>query len=167
MTDKLSREARSRNMARIRGKDTSPEIKVRRLLYAIGYRYRLHVRRLPGSPDIAFPPRKRVIFLHGCFWHHHSGCRHANTPKSRTEYWEQKFTRNIERDAKNLRALIEDGWAVLVVWECETRSTEALTERLRDFLGPTSVKRLSESATAEDLRGVDTSGYPVLQAVLG
>lgn len=137
MVDRLSPDARSRNMARIAGKNTSPEMAARVLLHRMGYRYRLHVRGLPGSPDIAFTRRRKAIFIHGCFWHRHDGCRYANRPKTRTEYWDRKFDRNVARDARNLAALRGEGWAALVVWECETKAPERLGSRLCDFLGPT------------------------------
>jgi DNA mismatch endonuclease, patch repair protein len=136
MVDRLSPEARSRNMARITGKDTSPEMIVRRLLHSMGYRYRLHVRALPGRPDIAFPGRKKAVLVHGCFWHRHAGCRYAYTPKSRVEFWEGKFARNIIRDARNAEALVERGWQAIVVWECETKAADSLRDRLDGFLGP-------------------------------
>lgn len=135
MVDRLSPEARSQNMARITGKDTSPEMAVRKLLHQMGYRYRLHVRGLPGRPDIAFPGRRKAVLVHGCFWHRHPGCRYAYTPKSRTEFWQRKFDQNVERDARNTRALAERGWKALVVWECEVRDVQPLRDRLRSFLG--------------------------------
>ncbi len=125
---------RSANMARIRSKDTQPEMAVRRLLHALGYRFRLHRRDLPGTPDICFPGRKKAIFVHGCFWHRHEGCRRTTTPKTRTTFWEDKFRRNVVRDRKNMTGLIEVGWDVMVVWECETADLEELTPRLRRFL---------------------------------
>lgn len=135
MADSLTPEARSRNMARIRGKDTSPEMKVRRLLHAMGYRYRVHLHGLPGRPDIAFPARKRVVFVHGCFWHRHQGCRFAYVPKSRFDFWSNKFAQNVARDARNLQSLAEAGWSALVIWECETSRIDELRGRLVAFLG--------------------------------
>ena len=121
-------------MARIRAKNTRPEITVRRLLHSLGYRYRLHRRDLPGTPDICFPGRKKVIFVHGCFWHRHEGCRRTTTPKTRTSFWENKFTANMVRDRRDMSGLAEIGWEAIVVWECETADLEALASRLVRFL---------------------------------
>ncbi len=121
-------------MASIRAKNTRPEITVRRLLHSLGYRYRLHRRDLPGTPDICFPGRKKVIFVHGCFWHRHEGCRRTTTPKTRTSFWENKFTANMVRDRRNMSGLAEIGWEAIVVWECETADLEALASRLVRFL---------------------------------
>lgn len=121
-------------MARIRSRDTQPEITVRSLLYSLGYRYRLHRRDLPGSPDICFPGRKKVIFVHGCFWHRHDGCARATTPKTRTSFWEEKFRKNVIRDRRNMTSLAELGWEAMVVWECEIKDLERLTPRLVRFL---------------------------------
>jgi DNA mismatch endonuclease (patch repair protein) len=101
----------------------------------LGFRYRLHVSGLPGRPDIVFPARRKVILVHGCFWHRHPGCRYAYLPKSRTDFWQAKFERNVERDAENLRALEEAGWKVLTIWECEIQASEILLTRLIEFLG--------------------------------
>lgn len=124
-------------MARIRGKNTQPELMVRKLLFAAGYRYRLHVRNLPGSPDLVFPSRKKAIFIHGCFWHRHDNCDHARMPKSRVEFWSEKLNGNRARDERVFNALDQAGWQVCVVWECELRDRNALEERLLAFLGPT------------------------------
>jgi len=121
-------------MARIRSQDTRPEVTVRRLLHSLGYRYRLHRRDLPGSPDICFPSRKKVVFVHGCFWHRHDGCARTTTPKTRTSYWEDKFRKNVVRDRRNLLDLVALGWDAMVVWECETRDLERLAARLARFL---------------------------------
>ena len=120
-------------MARIGSKDTEPELTVRKLLHGLGYRYRLHRRDLPGTPDICFPGRKKAVFVHGCFWHRH-GCRRTTTPGTRTSYWTQKFDRNVVRDRRNLTDLDELGWKTLVVWECEVADLASLTERLVAFL---------------------------------
>jgi DNA mismatch endonuclease, patch repair protein len=123
-------------MARIRGKHTKPELVVRRLLHAMGYRFRLHRRDLPGTPDIVLVARRKVVLVHGCFWHRHAGCKHAaKVPRTRAAFWEQKFARNVARDAAKLEALAALGWAPLVLWECELRDREALSSRLRAFLG--------------------------------
>ena len=123
-------------MQAIRGKDTGPEMAVRRMVHAMGFRYRLHRRDLPGRPDLVFGPRRKVIFVHGCFWHAHN-CKYGRMPQSRREYWIPKLTANKERDAANEAKLAASGWQVLTVWECEIRDREALANSLRDFLeGP-------------------------------
>jgi DNA mismatch endonuclease (patch repair protein) len=141
MVERLSPEARSRNMARILGKDTSPEMIVRRLLHTMGYRYRLHARTLPGRPDLVFPSKRKAIFVNGCFWHRHQGCRYAYRPKSRVDFWDRKFAQNVERDGRNLRAFADDGWEALVVWQCEIADVGLLRDRLGRFLGPTKAAR--------------------------
>jgi DNA mismatch endonuclease, patch repair protein len=125
---------RSRLMSKVRGKDTTPEMAVRRAAYALGYRFRLHCPDLPGRPDIVFASRRKAIFVHGCFWHRHSGCHLSSMPKTRVEFWGNKFARNVERDEMTERALIAAGWQVLVIWECETRNAERLTSMLTAFL---------------------------------
>lgn len=134
MTDKITAERRSQNMARIRSKDTKPEIRVRSLLHRLGYRFRLHGRHLPGTPDIVFSSRRKVIFVHGCFWHRHPGCKYAYVPRSRSDFWQAKFKANAERDIRDQAQLAALGWSVLVVWECETRQPESLIRRLVEFL---------------------------------
>jgi len=121
-------------MARVRGKDTEPEMRVRRLTHALGFRFRLHRRDLPGSPDLVFASRRKVVFVHGCFWHRHSGCKRTTSPKTRPEYWQAKFRDNISRDERVQRQLHELGWDVLVIWECETVSLTELQDRLVGFL---------------------------------
>jgi DNA mismatch endonuclease (patch repair protein) len=133
--DDLTPEKRSWNMSRIRGRDTKPELLVRSLLHRLGYRFRLHRRDLPGTPDIVLPKYQTVIFVHGCFWHRHPDCRYAYTPKSRVEFWKEKFAANVHRDAKNRRALEQAGWQVLVVWECELRDMAGLSDRLTSEIG--------------------------------
>jgi DNA mismatch endonuclease, patch repair protein len=132
--DRLTKQHRSWNMSRIRGEHTKPEIRVRSMLHRMGYRFRLHRKDLPGKPDIVLPKYETVIFVHGCFWHRHPGCQFAYTPKSRVEFWTTKFARNVERHEEVEAALAEQGWNVVVVWECETKNEEALykvlTERL-------------------------------------
>lgn len=132
LMDNPSRSARSERMSRIRSKDTTPELIVRRLLHARGYRYRLHRAGLPGRPDIVFPARSKVIFVHGCFWHRHPGC--CRTPKSRADFWLTKFRANRRRDLRNQRRLTEMGWDFLVVWECEIRYADGLVKRVVRFL---------------------------------
>lgn len=124
----------SERMRRIRGKKTGPELRVRRLSHRLGYRHRLHDRNLPGRPDLVYPSRKKVIFVHGCFWHQHAGCKLSRTPKARPEYWIPKLERNQARDAENVAQAISMGWDVLIIWECETRQEDALAARLRAFL---------------------------------
>ncbi|MXX69847.1 MAG: DNA mismatch endonuclease Vsr [Gemmatimonadales bacterium] len=126
--------ARSANMARIGSKDTHPELVVRRLLHSLGYRFRLHRRDLPGTPDICFPSRRKVIFVHGCFWHRHDGCRRTTIPKTRTSFWETKFEQNVVRDRMNLERLRGLDWEAMVVWECEIDDLDELTPRLIEFL---------------------------------
>ena len=113
---------RSRMMAGIKGRNTRPEMIVRRFLHANGYRFRLHRRDLPGSPDIVLPRFRTCIFVHGCFWHRHAGCRYATTPKTRPEFWQTKFERNVDRDVRARAALVADGWTVVTIWECELKS---------------------------------------------
>jgi DNA mismatch endonuclease, patch repair protein len=136
MADRLTPERRSALMSRVKSKDTSPEIRVRRLVHSLGFRFRLYRRDLPGSPDLVLPGRRKIIFVHGCFWHRHQGCEKASLPRSRLDYWEQKFARNVERDSAAEAALTDAGWLILKVWECETRSKnfDQLTCRLRAFL---------------------------------
>jgi len=110
---------RSALMSRIRGKDTRPELIVRRLAHGLGYRFRLHRRDLPGAPDMTFPSRKKVVFVHGCFWHQHPGCQYAYKPKSNVEFWKTKLAKNTKRDTCVLQKLREQGWSSLVIWECE------------------------------------------------
>lgn len=134
MTDKISEARRSWNMSRIRGKDTKPEIAVRSMLHRLGYRFRLHRNDLPGRPDIVLPSKKTVILVHGCYWHRHPGCRYAYSPKSRVDFWENKFAENIARDHRNMDELKSIGWRALVVWECELREPDELKKRLKDEL---------------------------------
>lgn len=134
MTDTLTPAERGRRMAAIRAQDTQPEMIVRRLLHRLGYRYRLHRRELPGTPDLVFPSRRAVIFVHGCFWHRHEGCALARMPKSRLEFWQDKLEGNRRRDYRQIGELMNLGWRVLVVWECELKNREALVEKLRRFL---------------------------------
>jgi len=124
MADRISPSRRSLNMSRIRARDTGPELAVRRRLHAAGFRFRLDVRDLPGRPDIVLPRYRTVVFVHGCFWHRHPGCPYAAQPKTRQEFWEQKFVSNVERDRRAQRELREVGWCVEVVWECQASSDE-------------------------------------------
>ena len=134
MADVHDKATRSYNMSRIRNKDTKPEILVRKFLFANGFRYRLNDKKLPGKPDIVLPKFKTVLFVHGCFWHRHPGCKRATTPASNRDYWDKKFARTVARDAKNERELADMGWRVLVVWECELKDMDALEGKLTSFL---------------------------------
>ena len=128
--DRLSKERRSWNMSRIRSKDTKPEMIVRRLLHAMGVRFRLHRTDLPGKPDIVLGPRRLVIFVHGCFWHRHPGCREATMPAANRDFWQDKLEGNAARDLRHRAALRKLGWRVAVIWECETKQPEKLARRL-------------------------------------
>jgi DNA mismatch endonuclease (patch repair protein) len=141
MSDRISVRLRSENMRRIKSKNTSPELLVRRLVYALGYRYRLHRKDLPGRPDLVFGPRRKIIFVHGCFWHQHDACRAGRTPNSNVEYWTPKLALNLERDRKAIEALQAAGWAVMIVWECRTRDVTALQFALSDFLDGSGTSR--------------------------
>ena len=132
--DTLSKEKRSWNMSRIRSRDTKPERIVRSMLHKLGYRFRLHVNSLPGTPDLVLPKYNTVIFVHGCFWHRHPGCKFAYTPKSRTEFWMNKFKSNLMSHEDSVRKLAELGWRVMVIWECELTDIDALKENVCTFL---------------------------------
>ncbi len=119
-------------MRLIKGKDTTPEIVVRRLIFGLGYRYRKHAKNVPGKPDLVFPGRHKVIFVHGCFWHRHD-CHLGRLPKSKHEFWVPKLEKNRERDIRNLQALSEDGWKTMIIWECEIKSP-TLAARVKEFL---------------------------------
>jgi len=133
--DTLSPSERSERMRRIRSKDSKAELTVRRLVHSMGYRYRLHRRDLPGTPDMVFPSRRKAIFVHGCFWHGHENC--GRMPKSRRDFWDAKIRANKERDQRKERELEEMGWSFLVVWECQVRDKTRLETEIREFLdGP-------------------------------
>jgi|SRR5579871_1689076 len=140
MADTRSPEVRRRIMQAVRTRDTGPEMIVRRLLHFLGFRYRLHRKSLPGSPDIVFPSRKRIVLVHGCYWHGH-GCPKGRLPKSRLDYWRAKIESNRRRDRRNIRSLRRLGWAVLVVWQCETHDARLLQRRLLRFLGESQQNR--------------------------
>ena len=131
MADKLSREKRSWNMSRIRGKDTEIEIKVRKYLFSQGFRFRKNVADMPAKPDIVLPKYKTVIFIHGCYWHRHTGCKNCTTPNTNREFWLKKFEKNIQNDSKHQQELEAAGWKVLILWECEIEND---FERLMDNL---------------------------------
>jgi len=136
MVDALTTEQRSERMSRIRGRDTGPEMTVRRLVHGMGYRYRLHERDLPGKPDLAFPSRRKAIFVHGCFWHRHPdpACKRARLPKSRRDFWLPKLEGNRARDLKKQEELKAIGWEYLVIWECEINQKMILSSRIQQFL---------------------------------
>ncbi|MBW2568909.1 MAG: DNA mismatch endonuclease Vsr [Deltaproteobacteria bacterium] len=136
--DILTKEKRSWNMSRIRSGNTKPELLVRSLLHRMGYRFRLHRKDLPGKPDIVLPKHKAVVFVHGCFWHRHEGCKYAYMPKSRLEFWGTKFKSNVERDRKVKKQLKEKNWRVLVIWECELSNIESIIKKLKDYLNKDS-----------------------------
>ena len=126
-------EKRSRNMSAIKSKNTKPEIAVRKLLHSLGYRFRLHSKDLPGSPDIVLPKYNTVIFVHGCFWHRHKNCKYASTPKTRKEFWESKFKANVTRDKEIQEKIKNIGWQSVVIWECELKDREILINKLEDI----------------------------------
>lgn len=128
MADRVSTEIRSKIMSRVKGKDTNPELTVRRFLHSKGFRFRLHRKDLPGNPDIVLPKYRAAIFVHGCYWHQHPGCKKATLPKTNSEFWRQKLSRNVERDKESKLELSEMGWRVLVLWECEIH--DAVLEKL-------------------------------------
>lgn len=130
MVDTLSKKRRSWNMSRVRSTNTKPELVVRRLLHRNGFRFRLHVKTLPGKPDIVLNKYQSAVFVHGCFWHRHKNCPDASTPKTRTEFWVKKFDGNVKRDRKNRMALKKIGWKVIVIWECEVAKQDKLAARL-------------------------------------
>ncbi|WP_082477600.1 very short patch repair endonuclease [Methylobacterium sp. Leaf93] len=134
MVDRFTQQTRSRMMSAIRGKDTKPELIVRRILRELSVGYRLHRKDLPGRPDISMSGRRKIIEVRGCFWHRHPGCRFAYEPKSRQDFWQQKFASNVERDKRNDRALRDQGWQTLTVWECETAQVTSLQERIAEFI---------------------------------
>ncbi len=134
MTDVFSKSKRSWIMSRVKSFDTKPEVIVRSLLHRLGYRFRLHRKSLPGTPDIVLPKYHTVIFVHGCFWHRHRGCKYSSTPKDNVEYWIQKFETNKQRDKLHKKKLENLGWKVIVIWECQVRNIEQLSRRLQKVL---------------------------------
>jgi DNA mismatch endonuclease (patch repair protein) len=159
MTDRLTPAERSALMSRVRGKDTRPELAVRRLLHGLGFRFRLHRRDLPGTPDLVLPKYNAVVMVHGCFWHGHRGCKAATVPKTRTDYWLEKIAANRRRDARDSRRLRRLGWKVVVVWQCETKNSEALqrlgrsfSEKLSDSAGAESTSRMRRAVEASTRR---------------
>lgn len=132
--DHVTPAKRSKIMAAVRSKDTTPEMKVRRLVHSMGYRYRLHSPHLPGKPDLVFSSKKKVIFVHGCFWHGHKRCSKARLPKSRVDFWREKIENNVSRDRTVKRALNRKGWRHLTVWQCEVKDLRKTATRVREFL---------------------------------
>lgn len=134
VVDRIDAARRSSNMSRVRSKNTTPELVVRKLAHQLGFRFRLHSRGLPGTPDLVFPGRRKVIFVHGCFWHRHEGCSRSTFPATHTKTWSNKFSNTQLRDARNTTSLISLGWKVCVIWECETKNSTFLKNRLLEFL---------------------------------
>jgi len=133
--DTLTPEHRSKIMSKIKGKNTKPEMIVRSVCHELGLRYRLHKKDLPGKPDLVFPKHRLCIFVHGCFWHRHPGCKYAYSPKSRLDFWLPKLAKNVERDADALQALHTRGWRVAIIWECHTKNREFLRTEIRKIFG--------------------------------
>lgn len=140
MSDVFDSNKRSEIMSHVRQRDTEPELRVRRLLHAAGYRYLVHVGSLPGRPDIVFTRRRKVVFVHGCFWHGHEGCSRATRPRGNAEFWAKKTSTNRARDKRVVIELARLGWQVLVLWQCELRDTERVRAQLEGFLGPPRVR---------------------------
>lgn len=138
ITDKVTPKIRSRIMSHIRSESTAPEVVLRRLVYGMGYRYRLHRSDLPGNPDLVFQGLKKIIFVHGCFWHQHTECKDGHLPKTNLQYWIPKLERNIQRDKKVVEELTEIGWDVMVIWECQLADRERLAIKLKKFLSANS-----------------------------
>ncbi|THD81663.1 MAG: DNA mismatch endonuclease Vsr [Phenylobacterium sp.] len=136
---------RSALMAKVKGRNTLPEMRVRCAAHALGARFRLHRRDLPGTPDLVFPSRRLALFVHGCFWHRHEGCRRATSPRTRAQFWSSKFEANVERDRRNERDLQVLGWRVAAIWECEARDSAVLDSRLRAVLYPDGVVNATET----------------------
>ena len=134
MTDTFSKSVRSRVMSRIKSRNTKPEKLVRSMMHSLGYRFRLHDKNLPGKPDIVLKKHQVAVFVNGCFWHQHKGCKKAAHPKSNNEYWDKKLSSNSERDLLNMKSLKSLGWKCFVVWECETRNPEILTNKISIFM---------------------------------
>lgn len=132
--DKLSPERRGWLMSRVKSKNTTPEMAVRHLVFGMGYRYRLHDKRLPGRPDLVFSGPRKIVFVNGCFWHGHEGCRYARLPKTRVDFWRAKIEKNQTRDRENIALLEASGWRVLTVWQCELKNVERLASELYDFI---------------------------------
>ena len=152
MTDIVDSKRRSEMMAGIRGHDTAPELAVRRIAHRMGLRFRLHRKDLPGCPDLVFPKHRLVVFVHGCFWHRHQGCRYAYTPKSRVTFWSEKFAANVARDVRQEAALRTLGWQVLVIWECETGYRATVEHKLATFIRSNESSLTLESTLSASAR---------------
>lgn len=157
--DTVDSATRSKMMSAIRGKDTGPEMVVRRFLHRQGYRYRIHRKDLPGKPDIVIPRLKVCIFVHGCFWHRHPGCPFATTPKTRPEFWSEKFQKNVTRDLANINALEAAGWSVLIIWECQLRKEPETLSRLEQKLRLLSRVKPARGKVAAPSPGTWFGGY--------
>lgn len=158
MADRLTPEKRSAHMARIRRSNTRPELVVRKLLTELGYRYRIQLAGVPGRPDIAFTARRKAIFIHGCFWHAHTGCAGHHVPETRSDFWAAKFASNKARDQRLLEAAHAAGWETLVIWECELKDRQILATRLRDYLGPIRAKHNQPFSTDREITSHCVSG---------
>ena len=148
MTDTLTIAERSRLMAKIKGKNTAPERAVRSLLHRAGYRFRIHVRGLPGTPDIVLPRHRAIIFVHGCFWHRHANCKIATTPQSHRKFWADKFARNVANDRKHRRRLRRLGWKVVIVWSCQLKHSDRVLAKIEKVLKP-RIAAYARSAPAD------------------
>ena len=144
--NEISSAKRSEMMAAVRSRNTKPELIVRRMLHALGFRFRLHRRDLPGTPDIVLPKYRTIVQVNGCFWHQHPGCKFAHVPASRPEYWEPKLHRNVTRDQENYEKLTNSGWHVIIVWECELRSPEDVARQLLSRIRPYSSPEFRETS---------------------
>ena len=152
MSDRVSAAKRSEIMRSVKHKDTGPEIALRKMLHRLGYRYKLHAKNLPGKPDIAFPGRRKVIFVHGCFWHGHR-CRYGRLPQSRLEYWQPKIEANRTRDARKANELRRAGWKIAVVWQCELKTSERTLKRVVSFLDERGPAAAKSRAKIQNTRG--------------
>ena len=157
MADIVDARRRSELMAGIRGRDTQPEIAVRRVAHRMGLRFRLHRKHLPGRPDLVFPKLRLAVFVHGCFWHHHKGCKFAHIPKTRVRFWTEKFEQNTARDDRNVRALRDLGWRVFTIWECETHKDDDIRGLLTRFVNDAPAGRARSSWTPD--RGLRNAGF--------
>jgi DNA mismatch endonuclease (patch repair protein) len=131
--DRITQQTRSLIMSRVKAKNTTPELRVRKIAYALGYRFRIHRRDLPGTPDLVFPKLRLILFVHGCFWHRHNGCVRATTPRSNYDFWQKKLDRNVERDRQAVSDLAAMGWDARIIWECETKDAAMLATQLREL----------------------------------
>jgi len=157
MADVFTQKKRSEIMSRIGGKDTAPEIRVRRLLHALGFRFRLHRSDLPGKPDIVLPRHSKIILVHGCFWHRHTGCPRSTLPTTNTKFWHAKIEKNVIRDKRVCAELQDLGWSVLVLWQCELASIEILSNRMLTFLGDKQGKHVRRKSSSPNPLQILTS----------